>query len=130
MLTMKWIHNVTAFAPSNPYLVDKEETTWDEIPKIHKNGQDYVYVSVKDNTMYDRYMKGDLVIIKLNANPETSVVGDALVLLPDESVCLKQIKFGAKKVKLTDRNELDPKSVSYPKSKVKCLGVPTSVIRA
>ena len=100
---MKWVHNVAAFAPSNPYLADLEETTWEEIPKIHKNGQDYVYVSVKDNTMYDRYIKGDLVIIKLDENPETSVVGDALVLLPDDTVCLKQIKFGAKKVKLIDR---------------------------
>ena len=62
---MKWNRNVAAFAPSAPYLVDRAETTWDEIPRTQKRGQAYIYVSVMDNSMYDRYTKGDLVIIKL-----------------------------------------------------------------
>jgi SOS-response transcriptional repressor LexA len=127
---MKWNRNVAAFAPSAPYLVDRPETTWEEIPRTQKRGQAYIYVSVTDNSMYDRYAKGDLVIIRLTDDLSENLTGDALVQLPDASVCLKKIEVTNRKIKLIDRNELDPQSMSYPKAEVTILGIPTSVIRA
>ncbi|WP_315307360.1 S24 family peptidase [Pseudoramibacter alactolyticus] len=127
---MKWNRNVAAFAPSAPYLVNRAETTWDEIPRTQKRGQAYIYVSVMDNSMYDRYTKGDLVIIKLTDDLSENLTGDALVQLPDASVCLKKIEMTNRRIKLIDRNELDPQSLSYPKAEVTILGFPTSVIRA
>ncbi len=127
---MKWNRNVAAFAPSAPYLVDQTETAWKDIPQTQKRGQAYIYVSVTDNSMYDRYTKGDLVIIKLTDDLSENLTGDALVQLPDASVCLKKIEVTNRKIKLIDRNELNPQSMSYPKSAVTILGIPTSVIRA
>lgn len=127
---MKFNRNVRAFAPSDPYIADREEANWDDIPKTHHGGDDFIYLSVMDNSMYDRYIKGDLVIAKITDNFDDTVTSDALVLLPDDSVCLKKVKFSGKKVRVIDRNELDPKEESYKRDEIKILAVPTSVLRS
>lgn len=127
---MKFNHNVRAFSPDDPYIADREEVAWEDIPKVSRRGEDFIYLSVTDNSMYDRYDKGDIVIAKVTNDPDETVTSDALVLLPDDSVCLKKIKINGKKIRIIDRNELDPKEEKYKRDDVKILAVPTSVMRS
>lgn len=125
---MKWIKNVAAFSPDNPMICECEELSWDELPKTKRKDGDYIYVVMKDNEMYDRYQKDDIVIVKLqNHCPED---GDALIHMSDDTVCLKSIKIEGDQITLTNINEFNPDPQTVKKDDIKIIGVPVSVMRA
>ena len=123
---MKFDHNVSAFSPVQPDLYQSKTLEWDDIPKTHRHDGDYFYVILNNNDMYDRYLKDDIVIIKIqNDCPDE---GDALLSI-DDTVMLKHMKLVDGKVILTNLNPYDDSEEMVDQDKINILGIPVSVMR-
>lgn len=125
---MKWIKNVLLFSLENPEVDEKIELDWDEIPKIQKGRHQYIQVSVVDNDMYDRYLKNDILFIRLV--DECDDESEALVYLSaDDEVVFRHLHFDDDQVILSSLNPFTEDAAAYPKSDVRILGIPTSILR-
>ena len=123
---MKFDNNVSAFSPIQPDLYEAKELEWNDIPKTQRKDGEYLYVMMNNNDMYDRYLKDDIVIIKIQ--DECPNDGDALLSV-NNTVMLKQIKLTDNKFILTNLNPYDDSESVFDKNEVTILGVPVSVMR-
>ena len=79
---MKWNKNIKPFDMATGILTDESQT----LP-LDSNGQT-VTLNLMDNSMYDRFYKDDVLIAE---KKDTCEEGDnAIVLLPDDSVLLRE----------------------------------------
>ena len=123
---MEFNNNVSAFSPIQPDLYESKELEWIDIPKTHRKDGDYIYVMMNNNDMYDRYLKDDIVIIKIQ--DECPDDGDALLSVND-TVMLKHIKPADGKYSLTNLNPFDDSEDVLDEAEVTIIGVPVSVMR-
>lgn len=97
---MNWNDNVELFIPSNitSSIVNIDGTietpeppeyTAETLPSKSRNGRDYIMVTLRDHSMFDRYYKDDILNVRLQ---ETCCDGqDALILLENGSVRLRRV---------------------------------------
>ena len=123
---MEFNNNVSAFSPIQPDLYESKELEWNDIPKTQRKDGDYIYVIMNNNDMYDRYLKDDIVIIKIQ--DECPDEGDALLSI-DDTVMLKHMKLVDGKVILTNLNPYDDSEEMVDQDKINILGIPVSVMR-
>lgn len=124
---MLWINNIVPFSSTQPEISEKKNLNWNEIPKVKKNKEYFFQVCVTDNEMYDRYLKNDLITVKIQNFCSNN--SDAIVVLPDHSICLKKYNYENHKVLLSNLNPFNHDLKSYDKAEVTILGVPTSIVR-
>ena len=97
---MNWNDNVELFIPSNitSSIVNIDGTietpeppeyTAETLPSKSRNGRNYIMVTLRDHSMFDRYYKDDILNVRLQ---ETCCDGqDALILLENGSVRLRRV---------------------------------------
>lgn len=135
---MNWNDNVELFIPSSitSCIVnidgtietpESPEYTAETLPSKNRNGRDYIMVTLRDHSMFDRYYKDDILNVCLQ---ETCCDGqDALVLLENGSVRLRRICITEDMIILKPLNTEFYEDETYPKETLQILGVVEGAVR-
>lgn len=135
---MNWNDNVELFIPSNitssivnidgtVETPEPPEYTAETLPRKSRNGRDYIMVTLRDHSMFDRYYKDDILNVCLQ---ETCSDGqDALVLLENGSVRLRRICITEDTIILKPLNTEFYEDETYPKETIQILGVVEGAVR-
>ena len=135
---MNWNDNVELFIPSSITLSivnidgsieapEPQEYTTESLPRKIRNGHEYIMVTLRDHSMFDRYYKDDILNICLQEN--CSDGQDALVLLENGNVRLRRVYIVENTIILKPLNIEFYKEETYPKETVKILGVVEGAVR-
>ena len=135
---MNWNDNVELFIPSNitSSIVNIDGTietpeppeyTAETLPSKSRNGRDYIMVTLRDHSMFDRYYKDDILNVRLQ---ETCCDGqDALILLENGSVRLRRVCITEDMIILKPLNTEFYEEETYPKDTIQILGVVEGAVR-
>ena len=135
---MNWNDNVELFIPSNitSSIVNIDGTietpeppeyTAETLPSKSRNGRDYIMVTLRDHSMFDRYYKDDFLNVRLQ---ETCCDGqDALILLENGSVRLRRVCITEDTIILKPLNTEFYEEETYPKDTIQILGVVEGAVR-
>lgn len=135
---MNWNDNVELFIPSSitSSIVnidgsidtpDPLEYTTETLPMKSRNGRNYIMVTLRDHSMFDRYYKDDILNVCLQ---ETCSDGqDALVLLKNGSVRFRRICITEDTIILKPLNTEFYEDETYPKGTIQILGVVEGAVR-
>ena len=135
---MNWNDNVELFIPSSitSCIVnidgtietpESPEYTAETLPRKNRNGRDYIMVTLRDHSMFDRYDKDEILNVCLQ---ETCCDGqDALVLLENGSVRLRRICITEDMIILKPLNTEFYEDETYPKETLQILGVVEGAVR-
>lgn len=135
---MNWNDNVELFIPSSitSSIVnidgsidtpDPLEYTAETLPMKSRNGRNYIMVTLRDHSMFDRYYKDDILNVCLQ---ETCSDGqDALVLLENGSVRLRRICITEDTIILKPLNTEFYEDETCPKETIQILGVVEGAVR-
>ena len=135
---MNWSDNVERFIPSNitSSIVNIDGTietpeppeyTAETLPSKSRNGRNYIMVTLRDHSMFDRYYKDDILNVRLQ---ETCCDGqDALILLENGSVRLRRVCITEDAIILKPLNTEFYEEETYPKDTIQILGVVEGAVR-
>ena len=135
---MNWNDNVELFIPSNitSSIVNIDGTietpeppeyTAETLPSKSRNGRNYIMVTLRDHSMFDRYYKDDILNVRLQ---ETCCDGqDALILLENGSVRLRRVCITEDTIILKPLNTEFYEEETYPKDTIHILGVVEGAVR-
>ena len=135
---MNWNDNVELFIPSNitSSIVNIDGTietpeppeyTAETLPSKSRNGRDYIMVTLRDHSMFDRYYKDDILNVRLQ---ETCCDGqDALIFLENGSVRLRRVCITEDTIILKPLKTEFYEEETYPKETIQILGVVEGAVR-
>ncbi|MEF9919262.1 MAG: S24 family peptidase [Eubacterium sp.] len=120
---MKFNNNALLFTLENSDLT----VNYDTLPIKKRNGQDFIMITLTDHSMFDRYYKDDILTIRLQKTCENGT--DALVLLPDNSVILRQVFYKNDQILLKAINNEFYDEQHFPKNTIQIIGIVIKAIR-
>ncbi|MEG0811066.1 MAG: S24 family peptidase [Eubacterium sp.] len=120
---MKFNNNALLFTLENSDLT----VNYDTLPIKKRNGQDFIMITLTDHSMFDRYYKDDILTIRLQKTCENGT--DALVLLPDNSVILRQVFYKNDQILLKAINNEFYDEQLFPKNTIQIIGIVIKAIR-
>ncbi|WP_195267827.1 S24 family peptidase [Eubacterium sp. 1001713B170207_170306_E7] len=135
---MNWNDNVELFIPSDSAsaivnidgsieVPEPQASTAETMPKKIRNGREYILVTLRDHSMFDRYYKDDILNIGLQDTCENGQ--DALVLLENGNVRLRRVYYEEDTLILKPLNTEFYEVESCPKTSVQILGVVEGAVR-
>jgi len=119
---MKWNKNVKPFDMATGILTDESQ----ELP-LDSNGQT-ITLNLMDSSMYERFYKDDVLIAEKKDACEDG--DNAIVLLPDDSVLLREFHEEGDQVTLKPVCSEFFEESTFKKSEIKVLAVVRKALRA
>lgn len=116
--------NVYGSVPAGiPLEAVEDVIDWEEIPSDWtKDGTEYIALKVKGNSMYPKYLDGDIVIIRMQPDCESGQ--DAIVFINGYDATLKRVLKNEKSIILQPLNpEFETKVYGPGDETIKILGI-------
>lgn len=124
---MNWSHNAIPFVPSLALNDDWTDYSIETLKELCMGSPQMLQITLSDNSMYDRYYKDDMVNIK--AVKEIPESGDALIVLPDDSVIFRCYERSENSIKIFPYYEEFEEAQTYDPKAVTIVGIATKVVR-
>ncbi len=124
---MKFNQNVELFSLTEDIPCGERDFNYEDLPIVHRGGQDYIMVTLTDHSMFDRFFKEDLLRVSLQDKFEEG--DDVLMILPNGSVACGIIRSSKDTLELVPFNQEFYETQSYAKDAIQILGVVRGAVR-